>query len=55
MTQGDMNRLAVESRKNRTESIMMLTIMDPIFADEIVRHFNSGEYGSYWALADAIQ
>ena len=55
MTQKDMDRLVAVSKQNGLAPVLDLTIIDPLFADQIVRYFNSGEYGSYYDVADPLQ
>ena len=55
MTQKDMNRLVNVSQENGLEPVLNLSIIDPLFADEFVKYFNSGQYGSYYDVADIIQ
>ena len=54
MTQNDMDRLVAVSKENDLEPVLALSIMDRLFSDQVVRYFNSGEYGSYYDVAGPI-
>jgi hypothetical protein len=55
MTQEDMNRLVSVSKENGLDPVLGLSIIDPLFMDQLVRYFNSAEYGSYYEVAGPIQ
>ena len=55
MTQEDMDRLVKVSQQNGLDPILGLITIDPLFADEFVKYFNSGKEGSLYDIMDPIQ